>query len=107
MPHSRLLGVLQRSALRQRGEDALSRSDFVRGAVAASIASAALPFVASCARSSVAAQSDRVAIVGAGMAGLCAALRLHDAGIASTVYESSSRVGGRMHSERAYWNDAL
>jgi len=49
--------------------------------------------------------SERVVIVGAGIAGLVTALRLQDAGIASTIYESSSRVGGRMHSERGYWNE--
>ena len=54
--------------------------------------------------SSQAREREKVAIVGAGIAGLVTALRLHDAGIDSTVYESSERVGGRMHSERAYWN---
>jgi monoamine oxidase len=48
---------------------------------------------------------ERIAIVGAGIAGLVTAMRLRDAGIDSIVYESSSRVGGRMHSERRYWND--
>ncbi|MGC1379953.1 MAG: NAD(P)/FAD-dependent oxidoreductase, partial [Candidatus Baltobacteraceae bacterium] len=47
---------------------------------------------------------ERVAIVGAGIAGLVAAMHLRDAGIASTIYESSARVGGRMHSERKYWD---
>ena len=48
---------------------------------------------------------ERIVIVGAGIAGLVTAMRLRDAGIASTIYESSSRVGGRMHSERRYWDD--
>ncbi|HEV3091833.1 MAG TPA: NAD(P)/FAD-dependent oxidoreductase [Candidatus Cybelea sp.] len=43
-------------------------------------------------------------IVGAGIAGLTAALQLRDAGIGATLYESAARVGGRMHSERQYWN---
>jgi len=54
--------------------------------------------------SSRARASERVVVVGAGIAGLVTALRLQDAGISSTIYESSSRVGGRMHSERGYWN---
>ncbi len=54
--------------------------------------------------SSQARESERVAIVGAGIAGLVTALRLQDAGIAATIYESSSRIGGRMHSERGYWD---
>ena len=47
-----------------------------------------------------------VAIVGAGLAGLCAALTLQDAGIPSTVYEAAGQVGGRVHSNAAgYWRD--
>ena len=46
----------------------------------------------------------RIAIVGGGIAGLNAALTLHDAGYASTVYEASNRVGGRMHSDTTSWN---
>src|SRR5947209_3089055 len=46
----------------------------------------------------------RIAIVGGGIAGLNAALTLHDAGYASTVYEASNRVGGRMHSDSPLTN---
>ena len=45
----------------------------------------------------------RIAIVGAGIAGLSAALRLADNGIASTVYEANDRVGGRMYSNADYF----
>jgi monoamine oxidase len=45
----------------------------------------------------------RIAIVGGGIAGLHAALTLQDAGFASTVYEASSRLGGRMHSDVSSW----
>jgi monoamine oxidase len=41
--------------------------------------------------------------VGAGISGLNAALTLHDHGLASTVYEASGRVGGRMHSDTTSW----
>ena len=44
-----------------------------------------------------------IAIVGAGIAGLSAALALADRGVRATVYEAQARVGGRMHSERAFW----
>lgn len=47
----------------------------------------------------------RIAIVGAGIAGLTAALRLQDVGLACDVYEAADRVGGRMHSESALWGD--
>jgi monoamine oxidase len=45
----------------------------------------------------------RIAIIGGGIAGLNAALTLQDAGITSTVYEASGRVGGRMHSDTTSW----
>jgi monoamine oxidase len=90
------------SAGRIRDEMSLSRRDFARGLLAAS---ATLPLLAGCSVGQSPAANKRVAIIGAGIAGLTAALRLQDAGIASTVYESSSRIGGRMHSEWSYWND--
>ncbi|MGH8011022.1 MAG: FAD-dependent oxidoreductase [Candidatus Binataceae bacterium] len=44
--------------------------------------------------------SKRVVVIGAGMAGLSAALRLRQAGAQVTVFESSDRIGGRTSSER-------
>ena len=40
--------------------------------------------------------SDKVIVIGAGLAGLSAALTLQDAGVDVEVYESSDRVGGRV-----------
>src|SRR5215207_6330770 len=40
--------------------------------------------------------SERVAVVGAGIAGLHCAYRLQQSGLSVTVYEASNRVGGRM-----------
>lgn len=45
----------------------------------------------------------RIGIVGAGIAGLTAALTLADRGLAAHVYEATDRVGGRMHSNRGFW----
>ncbi|WP_374772260.1 FAD-dependent oxidoreductase [Streptomyces sp. NBC_01310] len=48
--------------------------------------------------------NPRVAVVGAGIAGLTAALTLKDAGIACTVHEANpTRVGGRMWTQRDHW----
>lgn len=45
----------------------------------------------------------RIIIVGAGIAGLSAALTLADNGFPATIYEASGRVGGRMHSDTTSW----
>src|SRR5262245_4623094 len=48
--------------------------------------------------------STVIAIVGAGLGGLSAALTLDDAGVPATVYEASGSVGGRVHSNASgYW----
>ena len=51
-----------------------------------------------------AAGTPRIGIIGGGIAGLNAALTLQDAGYASTVFEASDRLGGRMHSNMSgFW----
>jgi monoamine oxidase len=77
----------------------MDRRTFIGGAAAAT-AALALP------RRARAAGAPRIAVVGAGIAGMTTALTLSDAGYASTVYESSGRIGGRMFSNMTgYWND--
>jgi len=49
----------------------------------------------------------RIAIVGAGIAGLNAALTLQDAGLSCSIYEASNRIGGRMHSDTTTWADGM
>jgi monoamine oxidase len=48
-------------------------------------------------------RNPRIGIVGAGISGLTAALTLQDNGFASTIYEASDRIGGRMHSNTGFW----
>lgn len=48
-------------------------------------------------------QAPRIVIVGGGIAGLTAALALAQGGYASTIFEASSRIGGRMHSDTTSW----
>lgn len=52
-------------------------------------------------------QAGRVAIVGAGIAGLNAALTLRDAGMACQVYEAADYIGGRIHSDATTWGDGM
>jgi monoamine oxidase len=106
MPRTPLLRALSQIAQDHREADRLgitpeqarySRRDFLRrsGAVGA----VAVGGVALLPRQARAATAARIAIVGGGIAGLNAALTLADKGIGSTVYEASSRLGGRMHSD--------
>jgi monoamine oxidase len=50
---------------------------------------------------SVVFSGPRIAIVGAGLAGLTAAYRLQQAGLVATVYEAGDRPGGRVHTVSA------
>lgn len=79
-----------------------TRREFIK-ATGATVGAAAMsgPIVALAAGGGPA---PRIAIIGGGIAGLNAALTLHDAGYASTVYEASNRVGGRMHSDSPLTN---
>jgi monoamine oxidase len=74
------------------------------GAVAGAAAAGELPGLARPARAATSSISGiRIAVVGAGISGLAAALRLQDSGAACTVYEASTRVGGRMYSNTTAW----
>jgi len=78
----------------------VSRREFIKvGGAAVGVAAVTGPIGA------FASATPRIAIVGGGIAGLNAALTLQDAGIAATVYEASSRVGGRMHSDTTSWEN--
>src|SRR5215467_9445543 len=85
--------------LREREErPGVPRREFLKRAGAVGAAAAVAGPVA-LARPARAAAGPRIAIVGGGIAGLAAALTLQDKGVYADVYESSGRVGGRMHSD--------
>ncbi len=73
-------------------ERGLTRRDFLAGASASALL-LGLPTKAFAAKN-----TPRIAIVGGGIAGLSAALTLRDSGFAATIYESQTRIGGRMFS---------
>jgi len=85
----------------REGRVAISRRQLLKGGTAGA-ASLALAGPWSLGQAAFAA-SPRIGIVGAGISGLSAALTLQDAGFSSTVYESSTRIGGRMHSDTSNW----
>ncbi len=97
MARTPLLTEIQRLAAHL--ERQMSRREFIKVTGAAVGAAAVTGPIAA-----LAATPPRIAIVGGGIAGLNAALTLQDAGIASTVYEASNRVGGRMHSDSPLTN---
>jgi monoamine oxidase len=80
----------------------LSRRQLLGGAVAAASALtlAQLPLAQ---RAGAAVAKPRIAVIGAGISGLAAALRMQDSGLACTVYEANTRVGGRMFSNTTTW----
>ena len=76
-----------------------SRRDFIRTAALTGIAASLSPIITACdkpARVLPKGGAPRIAIVGAGIAGLHAAYVLQQAGVRSTLYEASNRVGGRI-----------
>ncbi|MGB0388940.1 MAG: FAD-dependent oxidoreductase [Ardenticatenaceae bacterium] len=80
-------------------EGSKSRRDFVKLALIASGAA----LLVQCG-GNVGNPSEKIIVVGAGMAGLSAARTLHDAGYAVTLLEGRERIGGRVWTSRA-WAD--
>ena len=91
---------MARTPLAQSLQD-FTRRDFVK-VTGIAAATAALPALAKPAN---AATAPRIAVVGAGLAGLTAAHRLKQAGYASTVFEGSTRLGGRCWTGRGAFAD--
>ncbi|TMD16005.1 MAG: FAD-dependent oxidoreductase [Chloroflexi bacterium] len=87
----------------ERRKARLTRRDFLKVTGATVGAAAFAGPIAALAVGKPAGNQGQIAIIGGGIAGLNAALTLQDAGIASTVYEASNRVGGRMHSDTTSW----
>lgn len=81
----------------QPGSSTIGRRAVLRGAAGIGLASALpLPGLAATAR---------IAVVGAGLAGLTAARELRKAGLKPDVYEGSTRIGGRCYSARGIFSD--
>jgi len=110
MARTRLFGQLRRIAGRvlaerhaatptlDAGRGQLTRRQLTSGALQLAAASA----LSACGGDDSAKRpgNERVAVVGAGIAGLHCAYRLQQVGVDVTVYEASTRVGGRMFSAK-------
>jgi monoamine oxidase len=100
--HSRILNKALRILRSQAPSDQralLSRRDVLRiGAGAALGLGLSRPVLA---RAS--SEAPQIAIVGAGISGLTAALTLQDSGVPCRVFEAGQRIGGRMHSNDGFW----
>jgi monoamine oxidase len=91
--------------VREERERGFSRRDFLKTTGAAAVG-LSLGGPGAILRAAAATNGPRIGIMGAGIAGLSAALRLQDKGLASTVFESSDRIGGRMHSDSSgFWQN--
>ena len=96
----RIWGVLQGKVAQSHGDRLLTRRDLMKSsALALGGLLMSVPRGPAWSR----AGEPRIGIVGAGIAGLTAALTLQDHGLSCTIFESSGRIGGRMHSNDTYW----
>lgn len=95
----------QKEFYEENMEKNYSRRTFLKGIGAVAIASALPSFLVSPIATKAASGGRRIAVVGAGLAGLSCAYRLKQAGISAEIFESNNRVGGRCWSLRNYFNE--
>src|SRR5882724_6283204 len=88
--------------LEQQVRDRMSRRAFLGASAVAGVTLTGLPDLV---RKVRVIATPRVAIVGAGLAGLTCAYRLRQAGVIATVYEGNTRLGGRCWSIRGAFNE--
>ena len=87
--------------LEQQALERMSRREFLQAGAMAGAVLTGLPDVV---RRFRVIAAPRVAIVGAGLAGLTCAYRLRQAGVIATVYEGNTRLGGRCWTIRGAFN---
>lgn len=74
-----------------------TRREFLKNMASASVAVSVAPLALA---AKPGGRSVRVAVIGAGLAGLTCAYRLRQAGLSATVYEANTRLGGRCWTRR-------
>jgi monoamine oxidase len=93
----------QRETTRDSDHQNVSRRTLLMGIGA--VAGAAVFNAPEFASAATTTTTPRIAVIGGGISGLSAAMTLKDAGYAATVYESTDRIGGRMHSNTSSWQN--
>ncbi len=107
IPASELYAMQQEEAV--VAQNTFSRRQFIRNTAMAAVALGAGGLMSSCDKDDAQSldYSRKITIVGGGMAGLHAAYILQKSGIGSTIYESSSRAGGRMYTAKNLMGDGF
>src|SRR5258705_3293363 len=78
-----------------------------RGFLKAAVSAASLVAAPTNLRAAARAATETILIVGAGLAGLCAAYRLREAGKRVIVIEARPVAGGRVRTLRGYFDDGI
>ena len=99
------LGIPVNELLERRAESTASRRAFLGTLGQAAVVAAGSSAMGGLALAAPAFKGGKVAIVGAGLAGLTCAWRLKQAGVCATVFEAATRLGGRCYSRRGYFAD--
>src|SRR5665213_1609465 len=98
--------VEQAAARLQDEEHRTTRRGLLKGAGAAVVGATVLGRMAAPVGAATARRDGpRIAVIGAGLAGLTCAYRLQQAGYAADIYEASGRVGGRCWTGRGDFSD--
>jgi monoamine oxidase len=102
----RIIKVLK-SDLLPGNTNKLPRRTFVRQLSSLLLVGGAVPVLSHCRSRNSSQTTPKIAIIGAGMAGLTAAYHLEKAGLMAEIYEAQERVGGRIISQKGVVADGI